>query len=117
MKEDIQIEQAARLADTKAPENLSNERARSFVRETMGKRRFFSAHPGLAWGGTAFAFTLAAALAVVLIIPAGREASPVDMMQEMHSVHAASEVADTTAVSSADTLDTFEIPTSETISE
>lgn len=116
MKEEIQIEQAARLAGKTAPENISTERARTFVSGVMGEKkrsalgRLFFERPALAWGGSAFAFAVAAALAFVVFVPTGGQSASGVQVQELQSVHASSEIADTSCVSSADSLDTFELP-------
>lgn len=123
MKEEIQIEQGARLADSKAPENISTERARQFVSSKLadksrfeigaGISRFFDRRPALAWGGSAFAFAVAVAVAVAVILPSGEQAIRPGDVFEMESIHASSEQIDTVAVEPADSLDSVELPTVE----
>lgn len=121
MKEEIQIEQGARLADTKAPEKISTERARKFVSSKLAEKSrskqksfikgFFNRRPSLAWGGSAFAFAVAVVIAVFLL--PGRRTLHLYRAVEMESVHASSEQIDTAIVSTADSLGSIELPSSE----
>lgn len=122
MKEEIQIEQGARLTDHKAPEKISNERARAFISGRMAKEsksvqrhgvfKIYSTRPALVWSVSAFALA-AAMTAVVFLGPSNGAAVSGSQVFENESVHASSEVMDTTAVSASDTLSTFELPTVE----
>lgn len=123
MKEEIQIEQGARLADTKAPENLSTQRARAFVASKLAEssaerqegpiRRFFRNRTAVVWGGSAFAFAVAAAVAIAVILPSGEQAIHSGGVLEMQSIHASSEQIDTSIVEPADSLDSLELPVAE----
>lgn len=83
--EEIYIQKAAQLADTKAPVRQDSERAKRFVHETMRKAR--PAHQYFAWGSIA-AFAVAAGLALVFFISPGPKNHGYEVMPAMDSVHA-----------------------------
>lgn len=118
MKEDLQIENGARLADVKAPENLATDRARNFVSEQLkGKESeteiFFLKglfhRPRFVWGGLSVALASCVALVVVLFKPQSNGGS-FEVMQD-ESVHAGTASVDSTEYSQKDTLNVdFELP-------
>ena len=118
MKEELQIHEAARLAGTKAPVELSGERARAFVAGTLGKddnlsgiKAFYTRHPLYAWGSTLLAAAACVLIAFMVIKPSGNYGQPGSFM-ENHSNHAGLSVLDSTDISSPDTTG---IKVSETI--
>ena len=111
MKEEILIEQGARLADAKAPENIFTERAGSLVASKLAKKSH--SRPALVWGGSAFALAVAAAVVIAVILPSGRRTIHSGAVMEMTSVHASSGQMDTTIVEHPDSLGSIELPAAE----
>lgn len=117
MNEDIHIEKAARLADKPGAEDLATDRAREFVARAMASRpaepsffkSLFARRPAFAWGGVAFALVACAAVAVMVFRPsAGGNVIPgygtPGQLQEIQSVHAGTEPADTSLTESSDSV-------------
>lgn len=118
MKEDFQIENGARLADVKAPENLATDRARNFVSAQLKKKesgtkdsflkRLFHSHI-VVWGGFSVTFAACVTMAVVFLKPQSSEDS-FEVMQE-ESIHAGTATVDSSALNQRDTLEVdFELP-------
>ena len=101
MKEDLQIKIAAGLADRKAPENISGDRARTFVAKTVGQKKTI---PFAVWGGSVIAVAACVLFAVILFSPNDTNSygTPSELM-EMHSIHADISQVDSTIVDSLDT--------------
>lgn len=120
MNEDLHIEKAAQLADKQGAENLATERAKMFVASALAStkaeksswiHRFFVQRPAVAWCGTAFALAACVAAAVVLFHPSSGDDNGVlpgygvpGHLQENQSIHANTDLADTTLTVSSDTL-------------
>ena len=102
MKEDLQIKIAAGLADRKAPENISGERARTFVAKTVGQKKII---PFAVWGGSAIAVAACVLFAVILFSPNDTNSygTPSELM-EIHSIHADIAQVDSTVVDSLNTV-------------
>ena len=103
MKEDLQIEIAARLADSKAPEDISGKRADDFVRKTLGKEK--KTIPFYVWYGAA----VAVAASVMFVFPLFRmnensEGGTVHQLMEKQSVHSDISQVDSTLVDSLETV-------------
>lgn len=120
MKEELQIDEAARLAGTKAPIELSGLRARAFVASTLGNddnggdygvKAFYARRPFVAWGSTLLATAACFIIAFMTLKPSGNYGQPGSLM-EYQSDHAGISVLDSTVTSSPDSA---EITVSETL--
>lgn len=115
MKEDLQIKIAADLADTNAPEKLSEKRADEFVSKILQQKKTSNKHerrtiPFLVWGGAVATVAASVVLAVFVCRPNGSQnyGTPSQMM-EIQSIHSNTAVADTTAIEETDTVLVYEI--------
>ena len=111
MNDDLHIEKAAHLADKPGAENLATDRAKKFVADALAAKKeddipqtrsFFVRRPVFAWGGISIAFAACVAVAVVLFRPT-KDGVPGTLI-ENQSIHADTDVADTTKVATSDTL-------------
>ena len=117
MKEELQITEAARLAGTKAPIQLSQEHAHAFVSKTLGKdkskehdsfRSIYSRKPLYAWGGT---FLVAAACFLIGFFILKPSNGSIDnygqpgSFMENRSSHSTISVLDSTQVTAQDSVE------------
>lgn len=94
--DELRIEKAAKLVDSDAPVQLDTERARRFVKETLGEKEETSAFAGFMssifkapvymWGGVGV--LAVASLAIMLVLSPAFPRSDIHVMQELESVHA-----------------------------
>lgn len=121
MNEDLQISEAARLAGTKAPVKLSQERAHAFVSKTISNtnkkssfRTFYIKKPLYAWGSTILAAAACLLVAFFVLKPSngdiGQYGQPGSFL-ENQSNHSTMSVVDTTLTIS----DSSEVTVIETI--
>lgn len=118
MNEDLHIEKAAQLVDKPGAENLANDRAKAFVAKAMASQKkkelkivhnLFIRKPVYAWSGVAMALAACVAIAIFLFRPSGQDGvipghgNPGQLI-ENQSIHAGTEVLDSTKTDSADTL-------------
>ena len=114
MNEDLQIEKAAHLADKPGAEDLATDRAKRFVSEALASKSesrsglwgAFSRRPFFAWGSVAVALAACVAVAVLLFRPdsTGTGYGTPAQLLEGQSIHAGTEVVDSTASESSDSL-------------
>ena len=106
MKDDLQIIEAARLAGTEAPVQLSQERASSFVSRTLGNsnkkstfKSFYIQKPLYAWSSIFLAAAACLLIAFFVLKPAngdvGQFGQPGSFM-ENQSNHSTMSVVDST---------------------
>lgn len=105
--EELWIKKAASLADTKAPLRQDTERARNFVRSTLGetsrgntsRQGVFSvlfSRPAYAWGGIG-ALACASLALILFLSPARSSGGRQAINPAMTSVHASADSLGTTA--------------------
>ena len=114
MNEDLQINEAARLAGTQAPVQLSQERARAFVSKTIGAnqnkssfRTFYSQKPLYAWGSTVLAAAACFLIAFFILKPSNGSVDQFGQpgrFMENQSNHAGISVVDSTIIETSDSI-------------
>ena len=112
MKEDLHIKIAADLADTDAPEKLSDKRTKEFVsnvlgQKSQGKDMAVKNVSFLLWGGSAVAVAASIVLAVMVFSP--REYGNPSQLIEMQSIHSSSADIDTSLTEVKDTVLVYDI--------
>ena len=109
MNEDLHIEKAAHLADKPGAENLATDRARGFVAQALASKEEKKWRHVFLWGGVAMAIAACVAVAIVIFRTSGQEGvihgygTPGQLL-ESQSVHAETEILDSTKTASSDTL-------------
>lgn len=121
MNEDLQISEAARLAGTNAPVELSQKRAHAFVSKTISKnnkkssfRSFYIKEPLYAWGSTILAVAACLLVAFIVLKPSNGDVGQYGQQggfMENQSNHSTMSVVDTTLTVS----DSSEVTVIETI--
>lgn len=127
MNEELQINEAARLAGTKAPVQLSQERAHVFVSKTLGTgtadsgkksslRTIYTKKPLLSWGGTVLAAAACFLIALFVLRPSdgtlNKYGQPGSFMENQSS-HSSISVMDSTISVSTDSTEITVIETVE----
>ena len=125
MKEELQITEGARLAGTKAPVQLSQERANAFVSKTLGKgkskekdsfKSIYSRKPLYAWGSTFLAAAACFLIGFYILKPSNGSidnyGQPGSFMENKSS-HSTISVLDSTQVTSQDTVEITVVETIE----
>lgn len=125
MKEELQITEGARLAGTKAPVQLSQERANAFVSKTLDKgeskekdsfKSIYSRKPLYAWGSTFLAAAACFLIGFYILKPSNGSidnyGQPGSFMENKSS-HSTISVLDSTQVTAQDTVEITVVETIE----
>ena len=123
MNEELQINEAARLAGTKAPIQMSQTRAYDFVSKTLGTankkslfRNFYLQKPIYAWGSTVLAAAACFLIAFFVLKPSNGSIDQFGQpgrFMENQSNHAGISVVDSTLIESSDSIEITVVETIE----